>query len=527
MATQKYTIFLLKDSVTSFGEALDSEKPVTRFEFEDDFEPDAALFLGRQSRAVPEWITLLNPFLKQPVDRALLANVSAVLLMSHEGRFFAICFGRGRTLLSPSCWIRDFGLKVALNRVAHDQLRSIDTKTYEDMVLSAKKQTSKNSTIGSFDIDVSRNLVRGVSGKPPETTYFKHLSGADAVTLTTELPFADLPDLLGELLEAYKDTTYQKHFKWVDNVKEVDPIVAGELDGILVDAMRTGNYDGLHLAPADVVSWDDIRGFNFTGGRLSVTYPELSISDYLGILGPKKGELSLDQIKRHVVRVRYAETDELEDMWGLYDCIVWEADHAGKRYVLFDGRWFELDATFAGEVERYVRTVSRNVVALPDGRLGDDEAVYNESVVNSNPDAFALFDRVPIRVSGAATSIELCDVLSTGGYFIHVKKRTSSATLSHLFAQGSVASEAFMRDDAVRKQASAKLKKLKKPQHLPLVPKGQPRAADYTIVYVILAPVGRQWPPRLPFFSAVNLMHHCRRIEGQGFGVALQHVRQA
>jgi hypothetical protein len=203
-----------------------------------------------------------------------------------------------------------------------------------------------------------------------------------------------------------------------------------------------------------------------------------------------------------------------------------QADSKGKTYVLFDSRWFEIEKAYATRVTNYVNSISAVSIALPQGNLGEDEGVYNESVANGAPKQFALLDKQTIRADGAATPIEFCDLMSDAGHLIHVKKRSSSATLSHLFSQGSVSADAFLGDLVVRREIRAKLKKLKKNAHITLIPTKRPTPAAYEVVYAILAKDGAPWPPSLPFFSAVNLMHHANRIQNLGFKVSLQHVKQ-
>jgi uncharacterized protein (TIGR04141 family) len=48
-------------------------------------------------------------------------------------------------------------------------------------------------------------------------------------------------------------------------------------------------------------------------------------------------------------------------------------------------------------------------------------------------------DGVLVKPEEATTPIEFCDLLSSNKGLIYIKKKTRSATLSHLFAQGTVA----------------------------------------------------------------------------------------
>lgn len=525
-SAQTYTIYLLKDEVASVKDALDPEKHVTGYDLIEGLGFSGTLFVGGEKQYEPVWVQRLGPFLTSPVRQARASSISAVLIIEYEKRLFAVTFGYGKGLLRKSSWFRDFGLKVTLNRVDPAKLRSIDTKTYEDIVVSTRKQTSRSSTLGSFELDVARDLLRAVTGVATDTTFFERLAGADSITLTTKLAFRDFGDLLDELLVAYGDDRYKKSFGWIDNIKEVDLDVRLTLDSQVVSALQNEDTENMHLAPAEIVEWNDIRGFNYTTGKKSISYPELELADYLEVLGKDCGAISIDQLKRHNVRVRFGDSELFVDQWSVYECLVWDTELNGKKYVLFDGRWFEVDKIYAKTVDEYVRGLSASKAVLPDSQLGVSEETYNESVADNAPAQFVLFDRQPIRAARATTSIEFCDLLSVSGQLIHVKKRSSSATLSHLFSQGSVSADVFLQDASARAAIRSKLKKLRKRAYIPLIPAKRPVPNKYEVIYAVLAKNSSKWPPPLPFFSAVNLMHHAGRIQNLGFEVSLHHVRE-
>ena len=525
MGVQTFTAFLFKDTVRSFADALDSTKTTDQYSLVPELGVTGTLYVGAQHQSTPSWVGRLNPFLQPPIGRALNANISAVLLFEVEQRILAFTFGHGKSLLEETKLVRDFGLKVTLNRVDESKLRSVDAKTYEDLVRSTRTQTSRSSNLESFQIDVARDLVRGVTGKARDTTFFKKLTGSTALNFSTPIPFNDISDLLEELIAAYKDTAYQKHFSWIDNVKEVDPLIAHQLDMKLVDALKSGDLDGMHLAPADVVDWQKTDGFNFTRGDKHGYFPELDLQHYLEVLDSKLSGLTLEDLCRHKVRVRYEDTEEVKDMWSVYECLVWETDHLGTKYVLFDGRWFEISTDYAAQVTNHVNGLVVDPISLPDAKKGVDEGEYNEAVAQAEAARFACLDSDLIRPTGAPTPIEFCDLLDVSGAIIHVKKRSHSSTLSHLFAQGSVSCDVFLRDEGARKLLKEKLRKLKKLEHANLFSKDRPTPSSFRVVFIILAPPRKTWPPRVPFFSAVNLVHHSNRIQDQGFKVTLQHVK--
>ncbi len=290
--------------------------------------------------------------------------------------------------------------------------------------------------------------------------------------------------------------------------------------------MLTPNAGGAYLAPAEVVDWAEIDGFNYTGGNNGIEYEELSIANYIAIHTGRGQPPDVDALKRHKVRVRRNGQAPWRDEWAVYDCIVWETDLYGRKHVIFDGRWFAVEQHYATRVLAYVASISVDPGGLPDAVLGEDEGTYNASVETDAPNSYALMDRVLFTPTGGGSPIEFCDLLSAGRQLIHVKKRSGSATLSHLFAQGSVAADLFLQDAGLRTDVRQRLSAAGKAGYAALIPTERPIPSDFEVVYAILVKPGQgTWPPALPFFSAVNLMHHASRVQNFGFSVSIRHVR--
>lgn len=169
---EAFTIFLLKEDVVDPEAALDSDKTYPIIPLTDELGLPGMLFVGEQHSSTPGWVNTLNPFLEHPIGVVFTASISAVLIVQYQDRFFALTFGYGRTLLKPHSWVRDFGLKVTLNRVDPSKLRSIESKIYDEMVVSTRKQVSQSSKVASFELDVSRALLRGVTGEADEHDVF-------------------------------------------------------------------------------------------------------------------------------------------------------------------------------------------------------------------------------------------------------------------------------------------------------------------------------------------------------------------
>ena len=82
-------------------------------------------------------------------------------------------------------------------------------------------------------------------------------------------------------------------------------------------------------------------------GNSGVTYDDLSIKQYLPLARARNNNhVGIETLKRNRVKIRTNQDGEWIDQWSVYDCIVWETQFNNRTYVLFDGRWFEIEAAF-------------------------------------------------------------------------------------------------------------------------------------------------------------------------------------
>src|SRR5438128_641799 len=141
------TVFLLRTHVVRLDDAIDPDAEGTVFRGGAALSFQCLLFLGDQQTHRPDWYNFIGNNLLRPLPPRAQAGVSAVLIVEASARKFAITFGRGRFLLAPGSIEEGFGLKVSLNRVEAADLKSIDTRTYDEIVTSSKIQVSRDAGI--------------------------------------------------------------------------------------------------------------------------------------------------------------------------------------------------------------------------------------------------------------------------------------------------------------------------------------------------------------------------------------------
>lgn len=517
--TRHLTAFLLKNSNTSFEQALKDLNRLRRYGLKRDVPFEGALFLRPSRGREPSWVEFVESGLRDSIERCLNSSTSSVLFVRTGSRWIALTFGHGRYLLRPGSWEPDFGLKVTLNGVDADRLVSVDLRTWEDLTVHTRRQTSRAASLSLFGVDITRDLLRAVTGQPRDPGFARRVSGSDALVLIVPLEFHELGEKCAEMLELRNQRTYRKRFGWIDHLAAIrDPHIIAELEKKLIEDLKGGRIATAHLAAPEMLEWPNTASFSYSpdaGNRL----PDLDLESYLAAIRDDLPELTIHKLHRHRVRAFDASQDLELDRWSVFDCLVYERKTGSHISVLTGGQWFRVDRSFVRRVDEVVSRLMRSPgLVLPPGSAAENEDHYNERAASTIPGC-ALMDRKLIRCESAASDVEACDLFTRKRQFVHVKKKTRSATLSHLFAQGTVSAEAFLREDSFREKLR-ELLKVQRPSLASLIPRGRPETSQYQVVYAVLARPSLE----LPFFSRLHLMQSAQRIQDLGFQVSLLRV---
>jgi uncharacterized protein (TIGR04141 family) len=487
---------------------------------------DQSLYVKPSSVSKPRWVSLLQPHVSGGLEGLLNSSTSAVLLVTTHGRTFALSFGHGRHLIEPDAVVQDFGLKVVLNTVAYNQIKSVDARTVDELTLHTRRDVSRDSSFASFGLDVATDLVKAVTGTTTREGLAGRVTGADSLALNSRAQVPELPGLCQLLLTAYGETGYREHFDFIDHLRLVkDPGVVGRLDALMVKALQDRDIDNLHLAVPEPLDWVDVAGFRFSSQPHhddGEPDDDPRISRYLDTRAGN--QLTLGRLKRDRVEAVRADdhTSQLQG-WTVYRCIVFELELDGELYTLNAGDWYRVSLPFKDQVDAYVRGIPSLSEELPLAVAGADEDAYTKRFVEA-VDAIALHGNLMRR--SVPDPIELCDALTRGRTFVHIKKRGKSSTLSHLFAQGVTSAELLLESQEFRDEAREAIETVD-PSYLDVLSIGRPAAGDLEVGYVVITR-GRRTdvPLTLPFFSRVNLRSAVRRLRGYGFRVSATAVAE-
>lgn len=511
--TNKLNICLIRSEHTNIDEIIKPGAKVHSIEGVGSFHTDDS----HTNR--PGW---LKDFFVGKLDELasiFTASARGVLLVEVDWikstRIFAILFGYGRHLLNNSIIEEDFGLRVVLNCVDRNSLRSIDKTTLGSTPKLSREQMSRESEVANFGIDIEQDLVNAVTGRSNDKRFGRTISGRDALAMSVKVDLTNIRDFLPACLEKRESNEYKENFEWIDQIKSVrDQKLLAELNDRLVSKLKEEQFDRIWMAPPAILDWVDVSGFRYAKGKSGKLYYDLSTRDFLATLGQET--VSLDVLKKRAVYAISAKTDKASDEWSIFECFYAEQDMDGDVFVLNNGKWYRISTGFSQQVLADFGDMPDSSIKLPN-YAHTNEAAYNDALPSIVSNSCCM-DRKLINYGGGHNAIEFCDLLTADNQIIHVKRYGGSAQFSHLFNQGVVSGELFVQERDFRQLVNEKLPDTHKLANVTQ----RPNAAEYEVVFAIISKSKR--PLDIPFFSKVGLRNARRRLEAYGYTVTKKKI---
>jgi uncharacterized protein (TIGR04141 family) len=467
----------------------------------------------------PRWQQFVQSGSPQALGLLLNQSASCVISLLTEDRVFAITFGFGRHWIDETLIVRRFGMIVTLNVVHPEKIRSVDREEFDTIQRKTRSQTSVSSSLDSFGLNIQRDLVRSVTGQPEDQSFADHVTGADNLILSASIRFDQLGRKCSEALRHYFSERYRDRYPWIDNFTRInDPTKIAELDHLLVTELREGAAQNAFLTPPATLDTQEHRGFKYPGERNDVgLHADLRIEDFFA--ANDRHTITLDELKKKRIKEYSGGDDTPTRQIRVYDAIIFEVTRGQSLYVLSYGEWFEIAQDHVATVIAQLNAIrDHDELALIDANDGETETAYNRRAAEASNGRLALLDAQPVIYGGGRSSIEICDLLSTDRSFIHVKAKSKSSTLSHLFAQGLNSAQAF-RDARFRQLAYAQC-----PASHRYIFEGDPRANDHTVTYAIITHAPGDLRSALPFFSKQSLANAASILANMGYQVRLKKI---
>ena len=530
------TVFRLHDGTEDFDDFVDLEDrpntlqfgPITR----DNFA--AKLYVTEPHPRLPSWVPFIQTGFPTDAPWRQSTSVSALLVLKVVigvgARNFALAFSpSGRFLLRENAYRRRFGLITALNIITESdlppRLRALDTARHGASILRSRLQTTGPSGVETFELDVLRDLVRHATGEPGNSrAWGGRVGGSDALRLARDIPFDDLGSLCHDIDDVSRKETYKERFEWIDFVT---PVVEEELVSKLEEATvkiitsKEPIVDMLQLAPPEVVEWDRLVRFQYhTESQQHVTRPDLSFKHYRGTLTPSRLDgLNAAALQRWLIKGFDASGEQIAK-WTVWRCLVGELELDGSTFVLENGAFYRVDKDYLANLHAEIKRFEKSASFLPAAKPGQKEKAYNKSV-EGDKSQYLCLDAELVPLTGARNGIELCDVLSSTHQLIHVKRYTSSETLSHLYNQARTSAELLQTNGEFRENAQKHVADRDPDSKFTFV---DPSPLDTATCEVVLAVI-KQWGDSgieaLPFFAKLNLRRVLTDISSWGFKAAV------
>lgn len=523
---QKLSIRLLKEGV----EPKDAVREGVNLKSWDRLE-GGLIALGTIGGKAPKWSKFLD--LADAQKKVLHNNTAYSLVFTQAAaRWFVITFGIGHVKIDPAKIEQDFGLRVVLNSVDPNQLKSADVRTPDENTLSRRSQTSRGSDQTAFMIDVERDIVRGLAGTPKDKSFATRLAGTDSLSIDRKMKVSDIPAVCADVYRMYRKEDYKEHFAWIDQIKHVrqqDLIekLNAEATKALDVALKGNVPEGLHLAYPVIYDPEKTTQLRYKGFRSQQIYPELDLTGYIDALSERgKVGFTLEDFEGHTVHEVDDEGRDVGAKWKVSECLVCEVEVDECTYVLSGGRWFAVDKDLAKEVQSFFDSMLR--VKLPDAKSDENEEKYNERLKAEHKE-FLCLDRKLITPTGATSAIEVCDFLGPQPYLIHVKDKTSSSRLSHLFNQGTVSGRVLILDAQAREKVRERIASVQREagqsgfDEIICGASADFKPSDFTVVYAV---IGTGVESKLPFFSLVTLRQAARELEALGYKRAFSWIKK-
>lgn len=509
-------IYLAKPEVNNASDILKNLGSLKSFELEISGISLCTLFVKKSYSNTPRWVKFFGSMVA-PDEFGQNASTGAVLFAVIENEIFILTFGQGHHVVDSANIEMNFGLKVALNLMESSSIRSIDKSSFEQYPTQTREQTGIATDVQYFGINIERDLLRALTGKPKDEKYGTRISGMDALKLSIEVELKDLADILKRVSSAHKDNTYKNGaFAWVDHIAEVkEKTLQENLTTEIVNRINSGDSERVWLSVPEIIDWNRVVGFKYSSAASAPRHYDIRIIDLLETLKGKPLDLN-SLLKRNIYCVDSDDIVVYEK--PVYRFIYAEIQFQSDIYVLNNGKWYKVSSSYAEQINNFYASVPKYTKSLPDYN-DETEGDYNERIAKNDPNSFVLLDKKNIRISGASSPVEPCDLYRTGNEFIHVKRYGGSSVLSHLFNQGLTSGEQFQMEPEFRKLLNDKLPdnfKIKNPDNWP-------NRNEYHVVFAVISE-SEEENLSIPFFSKISLRHVITRLQTIGFSVTVAKI---
>jgi uncharacterized protein (TIGR04141 family) len=509
-------IFLLEDGIKDPSHAIKTDLPLKVQDVENARIGKGVLYYAQKQTQQAPWKKTVAELTGFDIPGGHGKSDYVAIAIKVDSRWFMLTFGYGAFLLDPGRYETYFGTRVALNLMNKEKVKGVSTKGFGGNPLVTDRQLPLAGPLEEFRISFFDDWVRRIEARPLEGEFGDLLIGEDWLTIRRAKLPSDFRAFLRKILAAHKRERYKEIMPFLDRISTVrDQGLKDYLDNQLRQALQD-RPDDVRISPPAVIDFANVEGFRFTSSE-EFTRIELepSLTTYKTLLSREN----------HLYATSRLRQDHLEAVgidgrpvatWNLYSCLYLEVEFQNHAYFMTDGRWYEVKQGYKDELDKDLSRISCKLT-LPASQQGQREDAYNKDAAKKL--GWACMDQKEVYPE-PGSPIEICDLYSPKGDFVHVKVYSGSQTLSHLFNQGVVSATLMVERPPV---ATMFGQKLAAEGHTNLVASVSPPidATKHRVVYAILAKPGKAIPQDLPLFAKISLQGALRNLDRMSYPVCV------
>ena len=361
-----------------------------------------------------------------------------------------------------------------------------------------------------YDAEVLKSITARVQER--YAGWFDSATGGASLRLHIRERGPLLGKLCEVLLGAYLSAAWKKSFPGAQNIARVrEPALIQQLDGALLQALIYGSPH-LHLAVPEIIDHHGTARARFSGAGGASPESEIFLKPYLDYLTDRRVDISaIAELKKHKLHVLMGE--EARKTYRVYRALMFETKIAGTNdaFHLLDRAWYRAKGAF---MDKLHNDLDRAWIASPFPAYAHTcEGAYNADFAEASP-GVVLLDKTNVAPQGM-TPVESADHMflrQARAVLVHVKVSSFSFKLSHLFNQGTTATELLRENDTAR----TRLKRIVNERAPVELIHAMIKAIDARKFAVVYAIVSHKDPANkamnLPLFSRITLRRSIKAL---------------
>lgn len=488
-------------------------------------------YLKKNNKNKPAWLNSVRELFV--IDEIENISNSLIFFVKTQNRVFAFTNGYANSVIDYTKIEWDFGVKVALNVLAGNEIRGLDTRKMSLSNHQRREISSSGSTLYEYDFDFDEEFIDSITGKSHDADFGSSVTGSESLHVNVKMNLMDIEDYCKDLLTVYNKRDYIKKFPFFDKLRiNKDEQVYSKFNAQIIEAIRKNKKDHIQFLYPNL---DDFGYFNyrFIYEKKYKDYNDISLDNILDFIKDKKINVEELCLKKFSVKI---SNDEYNKTYSLSDYLVFEFVDSGKKYIHTKNLILEIDDDFYSSIKTEIDQceISRiDGLELPPIHYSEDvdsngkmskkveaEGEYNSRVVQHHKELVNLdknnFRDFPDRTHD---QVEICDIITKNKKFICNKiYKHSSAPLSHLFMQGFVSANMLyeVKDYRIKINEAVKSKFGDN-----FIEEDNINRSEITFVYGIGIENDGRIADSLPFFSKISLRQNIRALKKLAYNIQI------